>query len=48
MQFVLLQAIFHHIFLRGIEDVAQSVNEIGLYSLEFELQGTQEIASLRY
>ena len=28
--------------------MAQSVSETGLYSLEFEQQGTQEIASLRY
>ena len=31
-----------------MEDVAQSVNETELYSLEFEQQGTQEIASLCY
>ena len=30
-----------------MEDVAQSVNEFGLYSIEFEPQGSREIASLR-
>ena len=44
----MFQAIFHHIFLRGMEDVAQTVNDSGLYSLEFEPQGGKEIASLRY
>ena len=28
--------------------MAQSINETGLYALEFEQQGTQEIVSLRY
>ena len=45
---VLFQAIFHHIFLRGMEDVAQTVNDSGLYSLEVEPQGGKEITSLRY
>ena len=31
-----------------MEDVAQSVNDTGLYSIEFEPQGGKEIASLRY
>ena len=44
----MFQAIFHHVFLRGMEDVAQSSNETGLYSVEFEPQGSFEIASLRY
>ena len=35
-------------FLRGIHDVAQSINETGLYSLEFEQQGTKENMSLLY
>ena len=44
----MFQAIFHHVFLRGMEDVAQTVNDSGLYSIEFEPQGSKEIASLRY
>ena len=31
-----------------MEDMAQSVNDFGLYSIEFEPQGSREIASLRY
>ena len=31
-----------------MEDVAQSVNDAGLYSIEFEPQGIKEIASLRF
>ena len=31
-----------------MEDVAQSVNDFGQYSIEFEPQGGMEIASLRY
>ena len=48
MRTVLLQTILQHCFLGGMEDVAQPVNMTGLYSLKFEVQGTQEIASLRY
>ena len=44
----MFQAIFYHDFLRGIEDVAQSGNDPGLYSFEFEPQGSKVIASLRY
>ena len=40
--------IFHHVFLLEMEDIAQSVNDTGLYSLEFEPHGRQCIASLRY
>ena len=39
---------FHHIFLRGMEDIAQSVNFCGAYSLEFEPHGSQSILSVRY
>ena len=39
---------FHHVFLRGMEDIAQSVNSCGAYSLEFEPHGNQCILSIRY
>ena len=42
------QALFHHIFLRGMEDIAQSVNTTGAYSLEFEPHGTHCVLSIRY
>ena len=39
---------FHHIFSRGMEDFAHSVNSCGAYSLEFEPHGSQCILSIRY
>ena len=41
----LFQAMFHHIFLRGMEDIAQSVNVTGAYTLEFEPKRSQCILS---
>ena len=42
------QIFFHHVFLRGIEDLGHHVNARGFYSLEFEYKGSFSVMPIRF
>ena len=48
MYFVVLQVLFHHIFIQLLEDLANHVLSSGFYALEFEQKGPMLFLHIRF